>query len=296
MTGSEHNVGAIDEERWPLPPEIVAALSDEERSTLVEQRPDRWVGSTVIIDRADPSDDEQPAVGQRIHSLIEQLARASFPVGAVLAATEGWMVTARPSGYPADRPDLHADPDDLVVAVGAGLQRFHSIPIASVPAAAENASGWGSVAEACRRAVTAPGFDASALPAPYDRYDGPALLSMMVDGRPAAEEPVCCHGQPSLAQFIVDRAAFTGFGDLSGVVVADRHLDLAVTHQSVHHELGPEAVFRFYESYGEDPDLVRLDHYVLVAHLLGTSPTPATGATATPAERPPSSTASPSEL
>ncbi len=243
-----------------------------ERSSLVADGAGRWIGPSAIVERFEPSDGEPGGDGRWIGALMAQLAERSFPVGELLLETNRWAVSTRPSGHPADRPDLHADPDDLVVAVGAGLRQLHALSATDAPAAAERGSGWDAIAESCRTAVAAPGFHVAALPAPYDRYDGPTLLAMMLDGRPGAEEAVCCHGRPTLRRFMVDGGRFTGFQGLADVVVADRHLDLAVIHQSVHHELGPEAVFRFYQAYGADPDLVRLDHYVLVSHLLGTSP------------------------
>jgi aminoglycoside phosphotransferase len=73
-----------------------------------------------------------------------------------------------------------------------------------------------------------------------------------------------------------------GFGSL---IVADRHLDLAIAHLSVGAVLGQEAVFGFYDAYGRDPDLIRLDRAVLVAHVLGAVPALETTETAETAER-----------
>ena len=209
-------------------------------------------------------------------AVVTRLIEASFPVGEMVSSDGDLVRTERPAGYPADRPDLHADPDDLVVAVADGLRRLHSL--SSAPAGLDDGSsdgphGWSYLAERCRNAVADSGFDAALLPPPYDRYDGSQLLAMMTEGRPATEELVLCHGQPTLDQFLVDGGSFTGFRQLDNMIVADRHLDLAIIHQSVHHELGPEAVFRFYEAYGADPDIVRLDHYILLCHLLGRSGT-----------------------
>ncbi len=179
-----------------------------------------------------------------------------------------------PAGQPADRPDLHADPDDLVVAVANGLRQLHELSGDERRDVGQHAAtgGWEAFVDRCRAAVGDERFDPSLLPAPYDRYDGDQLLAMVVDGRPATEEPVLCHGRPVLAEFMVDGGSFSGFRSLDLMVVADRHLDLAIIHQSVHLALGPEAVFRFYEAYGSDPDIVRLDHYILICHLLGLSP------------------------
>ena len=47
------------------------------------------------------------------------------------------------------------------------------------------------------------------------------------------------------------------------------HFDLAIVQRSLHYDLGPAAVFGSYEGYGADPDLVRLDHFVLASLLIG---------------------------
>jgi aminoglycoside phosphotransferase len=61
---------------------------------------------------------------------------------------------------------------------------------------------------------------------------------------------------------------FSGFDRIDVMMAADRHFDLAVLHRSVHDLLGPEAVFRLYDAYGLEPDLIRLDHYILASHLI----------------------------
>lgn len=180
------------------------------------------------------------------------------------AVANGWTSYQTPTGHPADRPDLHSDPDDLVVAVGTGLRALHDLPL-------EDGSpiGWQTLFEQCKQAVELPSFDPAQLPPPYNRYDGRALLTMMTDGQPGTEERRVCHGYPELGQFMVDGGRFSGFTNLDTLTVADQHLDLSVVHRCVHHHLGPQAVFRFYDAYGADPDLIRLDHYILVSHILG---------------------------
>ncbi|MEM9656080.1 MAG: phosphotransferase [Actinomycetota bacterium] len=179
------------------------------------------------------------------------------------------------SGIAADRPDLHPDPDDLVAAVGAGMQALHGTAVERFPvdeAGAPVPSGWPVIAERCRAAVAAGLVDPGRLPEPYRRYTAAELLDLLLDGRPdSGDQPelVVCHGRPTLDRLLVHNGRFVGFTDSANALLSDRHLDLAIVHQSVQQVFGPEAVFRFYASYGRDPNVATLEHYVLVSHLLG---------------------------
>ncbi len=216
----------------------------------------------------------------RHRRLLRLVASAApFAVPTVTAESDGVLVTSPPSGTPADQPDQHPDPDDLIVAVGVGLRALHELAVSPFLVDDHDqpvASGWGAVADRCRAAVANGSVNTAELPEPYRRYTAAQLLEMCLDGSPASvgdeADMVLCHGRPALAEFLATNGSFTGFASLSDVLVADRHYDLAVLHQSAQQVLGPEAVFRLYESYGQDPNLAKLEHYVLVSHLLGTAP------------------------
>ncbi len=187
------------------------------------------------------------------------------------------VVLSDPSGggAPASAPEKHAEPGRLAPVVGQGLRRLHDL---DPPSLVEHGAGWTDLADECRRRADADLIDPSALPTPYDRYRAEQLLSLLAETRPANEDPVRCHGAATLDRFLIVDGEFAGFtdltekADLDRLPIVDRHLDLAVVHLDVHRILGPEAVFALYDGYGRDPDLAALDHYVLMAHLLGRSP------------------------
>lgn len=220
--------------------------------------------------------------------LVDLEATASFVVPRVVGVEEPWLVTESPSGLPADRPDRHAEPGALAGAIGAGLAAMHALaPETSAPPWVDASRAidepWAPLIERCGRAVAAGRVDTAALPPPYDRYRPERLLELLeaggsgpgpsLDGGSGHDGPVMCHGRPTLDRFVIDRGRFVGFDGFGEVVVADRHLDLAIAHLGVAGVLGAEAVFAFYEGYGADPDLARLDRAVLAAHLLGAGPT-----------------------
>lgn len=280
MTRSDD--GAVGDLPWPSEaqqlvdaanatrPERQPSADDTSAFVPISQSTDLWFVGSAAIQRF--ASTEGPAGSAAV---IGRLGDADFPVGAVLGSHEEWLVTERVAGESAGRPDLHPDPDDLVVAVGHGLRLLHDLPIETLETDADWPLvdwGWEPVLARCRRRVEDGTLDAKELPHPYDRYQPSELLAMLAEGRPDKEDLVCCHGAAVVDRVMVESGTFRGFDRLDSAVVADRHLDLAVMHLSLQELLGPEAVFRFYDSYGADPDLVRLDHYVLVSHLLDPPP------------------------
>lgn len=174
-----------------------------------------------------------------------------------------WLVTERLPGVPAHRPDLHGDVGSLAEVAGNALRELHALPLDVAPTTVER--GWDALAKLAEASVAA-GIDA--VDEPYQRYTPAELLDLWQKGRPQAEDLVICHGDPSLPNMMAHQGVFTGWVDLAEVRIADRHLDLAHAHVSVHRNLGPEAVYVFYDTYGADPDLLRLDHYLLAKQLL----------------------------
>ncbi len=174
-----------------------------------------------------------------------------------------WLVSERLPGVPAHRPDLHGDVGSLAEVAGAALRRLHAIPLDHAPSTIER--GWEALS---RLAEATAAHGLGELDEAYQRYEADELLSIWCAGRPPVEDLVICHGDPALPNLMAFRGDFTGFVDLSAVRIADRHLDLAHAHVSIHRNLGAEAVYVFYEAYGTDPDLLRLDHYLLAKQLL----------------------------
>ena len=177
----------------------------------------------------------------------------------VALAIDEWLVTVRPLGQGADRPERHGEIGGLAELAGQELRRIHSQPLDDRPA-----RGWSSVASR----VQSSQVDPATLAEPFCRYDRDRLIELWSEGRPSSESLVVCHGQPRLEHLLVDAGSVTGWLEPRHTVVADRHLDLAIAHRSIQTCLGNDAVFRFYEAYGQDPSLPSLEHYLLADLLL----------------------------
>jgi aminoglycoside phosphotransferase len=184
-----------------------------------------------------------------------------FPVPEIVAVDGCWLVTTVPPGHPGNAADEAPDPGDVSRAIGAGLRRLHELPVADCPFE----RSWGTIVAQLQRGVEGDLVDASSLPQPYSRYEAGRLLELVQSGRPSPpDDPVVCHGSPAVTNLFVDGGALSGVVGVHRLGVADRHLDLAIVHRSISDLLGPQALYGFYEGYGQDPDLVRLDHYLLV--------------------------------
>lgn len=172
-----------------------------------------------------------------------------------------WLVVTRLAGERADRFESLGNVEGSIQLLGESLRQLHDLDLP----ASEGSFGWGwdAVAAHIGARLEAGRIDPQLFPEPYSRYDARRLVDIWMEGRPSTEDLVVCHGRPEMAHVIVDGPSLSGVVSARELCVADRHLDLAVMHRSLQEVVGGEAAFIFYDAYGMDPDLVRLDHYVL---------------------------------
>lgn len=175
---------------------------------------------------------------------------------------------------------LPGRPAEVAEAVGAALARLHAgdgdgtaVGDDGRPVALGSDQLLALVARRAADGLLRP----EQLPHPYQRYSVDELIQLVTEGAKtvsgrAEAEPVPIHGDPRLEHLVVEHGDEVRLDtDMTGSGLGDRHLDLAIAHQSVHRHLGAEAVMAFYQGYGRDPDLVLLDHYILMSLLLGRS-------------------------
>lgn len=191
-----------------------------------------------------------------------------------------WLVTTAPAGHPAAEPERQPRPDEVPSAIGAALRRLHDLdPVTAVRGIDPRHGGTGSSASLEARvlvALASGAIDPAALPDPYRRYGAPDLAAMVGEGaersaaaaRRAGDVAVVNHGDPVAGNWFLDGGALGGVTGLHRAGPADRHLDLAIAYRSISDHFGPEAVFGFVDAYGTDPDLIRLDHHLLVSLLV----------------------------
>lgn len=219
-----------------------------------------WMSADHVVKVLPPGRGEAEA--DRFRWLATHAPTASV---ALVAATgsDDWLVTERLDGAAAHRVETHGDMQGVPATFARALRRLHETPVAV--GAFPFSVGWDALAAEIEAA--ADGLDPNQLPDPYSRYSAARLIEIWREGRPAQEDLVLCHGDPSLPNLLIDPGV-VGWVDVGRLRMVDRHLDLAVAQYSVHRNFGPDAVFAFFEAYEGDPDLVRIDHYLLANFLL----------------------------
>ncbi|MEZ5410566.1 MAG: phosphotransferase [Acidimicrobiales bacterium] len=202
-----------------------------------------------------------------------------LPCPAVVFEHGEWLVTTVPAGHPATRPERQPRPDEVPSAIGAALRRLHDLDPSTVlrsGSGAERLPGSSeSLVAAILEALAGGAIDPAALPDPYRRYGPADLVTIVADGaersaaaaRRAGDAEVVNHGDPVVGNWFLDGGELAGVTGLHRAGPADRHLDLAIAYRSITDHFGPEAVFGFVDAYGTDPDLIRLDHHLLVGLL-----------------------------
>ena len=256
----------------PTPPprvlEIVGPLSEWDAVAATNPGLNRiWLTAEHAVKRVSPMERRLMLAEVSASAWLAPFMPTASPHEVVADDDALWVVGRRCPGVPLHRVDLIGDVTAAASAVGDTLARLHRLPVADV--GDDVGCGWEALHADIASALAATLIDPSLLPDPYLRYDAARLVEIWAAGRPESDDDlVVCHGDPSLPNFLIDGGELSGVLDLGRLRVADRHLDLAIAQRSVHRNLGPEAVFVFYEAYGSDPDLVRLDHYLLASLLL----------------------------
>lgn len=215
-----------------------------------------WAVGQHLVSHSPGNPDIVAAERDRLEWLGRHLATVT-----VVVADDEWLVTTLPAGPSADRPDLHPVPDELPAALGRALKSLHELNTDDHPFSWR----WSQRVADIERAISEDRLAVDRLVAPYDRYDGDQLLDLIQQGRPPDEDLVVGHGHPVVANFYLDARSLASFTGVHRLGLADRHQDLAMIHRSLLDSFGGEAVMGFYGGYGLEPDLLRLDHYLLVA-------------------------------
>lgn len=264
--------------RPSFPPPVARALPDDALpAAVLLARPwpglvwavgDRWVWAS-------------PPGSGRAEAEAEGLALvgAHLPCPDVVLHHGQWLVTTVPGGQPATEPERQARPDEVPSAIGAALRRLHDLDPSTVLRGVSGAQRHSRSSESLEARVLAGlaggAIDPAALPDPYRRYGAAELGDMVRDGaerstaaaRRAGDVEVVNHGDPAVGNWFLDGGALATTTGLHRAGPADRHLDLAIAYRSISDHFGPEAVYGFVDAYGTDPDLIRLDHYLLVSLL-----------------------------
>lgn len=175
--------------------------------------------------------------------------------------TEGrWLAADVVGATAANRPEAQPEPDLVPAAIGEGLRTIHDLDPDSCPFT----RSWAETTAELAAMIKAGRVRSAALREPYSRYEPERLMELIAEGEPDGHDLVVTHGGATLSNLLLAPDAPVTFIGVHRLGVADRHVDLAVITNQLQAAFGPESLYGFYEAYGRDPDLVRLDHYLLI--------------------------------
>jgi len=176
-----------------------------------------------------------------------------------------WLLLAPLVGRDATTPELKSDPPTIVPLLGHGLRDFHEqLDPDDCPFDFRNDVAIAHV----RRRLEAGVFDDD-----YDFHDEfkhmtpEQAVRKLEELRPESEDLVVCHGDYCFPNVLIDHGSIAGYLDVGELGVADRWCDVAVGAWSTTWNVGPGWEELFYECYGIEPDVQKIEYYRLLYSL-----------------------------
>lgn len=182
------------------------------------------------------------------------LAAHGIPCPRVVEHRRGVLVTTTAPG----RPGAAEWPEELrprlVSSLAATLRALHALPLARCPFDRSLAV----TVPAAERAVATGAVDLSDLDGERAGWSGERLLAELHRTRPATEDLVVGHGDPTLDNvFFGPDGALTAVIDAGRLGRADRHNDLAIAAREVGDAWHPRYADQLLREYGGgDPDTI----------------------------------------
>lgn len=146
-----------------------------------------------------------------------------------------WLVTETLPGSLAVGDAWRRRSSEAIAAIAAGLRTMHAIPVDDLPT-------WADDSWVCRQPPNL----------------GP---------RPTLDDPVWVHGDGCAPNTLVmDDGTWSGHVDFGDLAVGDRWADLAIASMSLDWNFGDGRQGEFFEAYGIEPDLERIEWYRALWH------------------------------
>lgn len=169
-----------------------------------------------------------------------------------------WLLTRRVRGEDCTHADYLSEPRRLAILLGERLRALHEETYADCPVPDRMASYFSLAEQNYRRGTCDPSY----YTADYGDADRETLYRIVESGRAIFHSDTLLHGDYCLPNVLLDDWQFSGFIDLGGGGVGDRHVDLYWGAWTLRFNLGTDR-FRdvFLDAYGRDrinPDALRV--------------------------------------
>lgn len=174
------------------------------------------------------------------------------------SAERDWLLTRRVAGEDCTTRMYLDDPKRLCDTTAHLLRQLHELPFGDCPVSDLTAD----YLAAAGRNYRAGTYDTSAFPDSFGYASAEEAWQVVQRDARFLKNDTLLHGDYCLPNIMLDNWRFTGFIDLGGAGVGDRHVDLFWGTWTLFFNLKTHQYFdRFLDAYGRDavePDLLRL--------------------------------------
>ncbi len=185
---------------------------------------------------------------------------------AYLSDDRDWLLTSAVRGEDATAPRYLADPRRLAVTLATLLRELHELAAADCPVKDRMSTYFATAKEN----YAAGRYDLSYLPPHLSHLSADEAWRQLEKGRQFFRSDTLLHGDYCLPNIMLEDWSLSGFIDLGGGGVGDRHIDLFWGAWTLAFNLGTDAYRRlFFDAYGRDRIDADLLDLVAMAEVFG---------------------------
>ncbi len=159
------------------------------------------------------------------------------------------LLTAKVGGEDCTHETYLADPERICDTIAYELRRLHEIDYTGCPVMQRTVDYLKTAKENYRRGT----YDKSAFPDSFGYRSAEEAMEVLMNGKDSLRCDTLLHGDYCLPNIMLDRWRFSGFIDLGGGGVGDRHIDLFWGAWTLMFNLKTDKYReRFLDAYGRD--------------------------------------------
>lgn len=171
------------------------------------------------------------------------------------------------SGIHAGEFDQHHSVEKIANQIGSSLRQLHEIPEGSLSQDLVT-QNWQALDKKAIEVLESEGFDSRTLAAPYNQYSAEELAKNLLSSTPEEFKPCLTHGNATVDNFWFKNDELVSISGLESLALRDPVWDVANLHLSIQQSLGAAVVFAFYDGYGIEPSVSKLDHSIFLINIL----------------------------
>lgn len=184
----------------------------------------------------------------------------------VSAGEHDWLMTSAVSGEDCTSFEYLSDPKRLTDTIATKLRELHELDFSDCPIKNKNESYLALAKENYEKSQ----FDLSYLSSEIKNPTKDVAYSILTEEKDALKCEVLLHGDYCLPNIMLDGWDFSGFVDLGGAGVGDRHIDLFWGAWTLNFNLKTDKYReRFFDAYGRDKVDAEIIKIISAAEVFG---------------------------